>query len=114
MPLPNPRPAIGSPRKAALSPLFLGLLALLVMLASAHAMPGPARGGLLLRGKAGAPPAETLKDTPNHRVVRSAPSPDDPAARTMDQDARRAQSAVVRVLNPIDNSNNLVLPGISL
>lgn len=61
MPLPNPRPAIGSPRKAALSPLFLGLLALLVMLASAHAMPGPARGGLLLRGKAGAPPAEAVQ-----------------------------------------------------
>jgi hypothetical protein len=51
-------------------------------------------------GDAGAPPAETLKDTPNHRVVRSAPSPDDPAARTMDQDARRAQSAVFRVFNP--------------
>jgi Ca-activated chloride channel homolog len=59
MPFPAPRSAIESPRKGALSPLFLGLLALVVMLASAHA--GPARGGLLLRGMAGAPPVEALQ-----------------------------------------------------
>jgi Ca-activated chloride channel family protein len=61
MPFSVPRSALGQPRATALSPLFLGLLALLVMLASAHAMPGPARGGLMLRGPAGAAPVEAFQ-----------------------------------------------------
>ena len=61
MPFSVPRSALGQPRAAALSPLFLGLLALLVMLASAHAMPGPARGGLMLRGPAGTAPVEAVR-----------------------------------------------------
>jgi len=61
MPFSAPRSALGQPRAAALSPLFLGLLALLVMLASAHAMPGPARGGLMLRGPAGTAPVEAIQ-----------------------------------------------------
>ncbi len=40
MPFFAPRPAVEPPRNAALSPLFLALLALLIMLASAHAAPG--------------------------------------------------------------------------
>ncbi|MFD0936588.1 marine proteobacterial sortase target protein, partial [Methylobacterium trifolii] len=47
-------PLLASERRprtvSALSPLFLALLALLVSLASARAMPGPASGSLLLRG----------------------------------------------------------------
>jgi Ca-activated chloride channel homolog len=61
MPLRASRPAIDTPRNAALSPLFLGLLAILVMLASAHATPGPSRGGLMLRGQSGAAPLEALR-----------------------------------------------------
>ncbi|WP_267426508.1 marine proteobacterial sortase target protein [Methylobacterium sp. GC_Met_2] len=61
MPFFAPRPAVEPNRNAALSPLFLALLALLVMLASAHAAPGPARGGLTLRGPAGTAPVEALQ-----------------------------------------------------
>ena len=60
MPFLAPRSALEPPRNAALSPLFLALLALLVMLASAHAAPGPARGGLTLRGPSGTAPVEAV------------------------------------------------------
>ncbi|MGU3538986.1 marine proteobacterial sortase target protein [Methylobacterium sp. A54F] len=65
MPFPAPRFPIGQPRAAAPSPVFLILLALFVMLASAQAMPGPApgatRGGLTLRGPAGTAPVEAVR-----------------------------------------------------
>ncbi|MCJ2066127.1 marine proteobacterial sortase target protein [Methylobacterium sp. J-088] len=61
MPFFAPRPAVEPNRNAALSPLFLALLALLVMLASAHSAPGPARGGLTLRGPAGTAPVEAVQ-----------------------------------------------------
>ncbi|MGU3338893.1 marine proteobacterial sortase target protein [Methylobacterium mesophilicum] len=60
MPYFAPRSAVEFPRSAALSPLFLTLLALLVMLASAHASPAPTRGGLTLRGAARSAPAEAV------------------------------------------------------
>ncbi|MGU3449305.1 marine proteobacterial sortase target protein [Methylobacterium sp. 391_Methyba4] len=74
MPFFAPRPAVELPRNAALSPLFLALLALLIMLASAHAAPGPARGGLMLRGPAGAAPAEAVQLATDISVDVSGPT----------------------------------------
>ncbi|MCJ2116870.1 marine proteobacterial sortase target protein [Methylobacterium sp. J-001] len=61
MPFFAPRSAIEPPSNAALSPLFLALLALLVMLTPAHAAPGSERGGLTLRGPAGTAPVEAVQ-----------------------------------------------------
>ncbi|GJE13207.1 marine proteobacterial sortase target protein [Methylobacterium longum] len=74
MPFTSPRPMIDTPRNAALSPLFLGLLALLVMLASAHAGPVPARGGLMLRGPVGTAPVEAVRLATDIGVEVSGPT----------------------------------------
>ncbi|MHC2107161.1 marine proteobacterial sortase target protein [Methylobacterium sp. CM6246] len=61
MPFFTPRSAAEPRHIATLSPLFLALLALLVMLASAQAAPGPRRGGLTLRGSAGTAQVEAVQ-----------------------------------------------------
>ncbi|MDP4021031.1 marine proteobacterial sortase target protein [Methylobacterium sp. NEAU 140] len=68
------RSAVEPPRPAALSPLFLALLALLVMLASARATPGTERGGLILRGPAGAGPVEAVRLATDVAVEVSGPT----------------------------------------
>ncbi|WP_457104727.1 marine proteobacterial sortase target protein [Methylobacterium sp. P5_C11] len=74
MPFFAPRSAVEPPRNAALSPLFLALLALLVMLASAHAEPGRDRGGLTLRGPAGTAPVEAVQLATDISVDVSGPT----------------------------------------
>ncbi|KAB1073587.1 marine proteobacterial sortase target protein [Methylobacterium planeticum] len=60
MPTPSSCPGFPPepPRPVSLSPLFLALLAVLVMLGSARAQPAPASGGLLLRGLEASRPVE--------------------------------------------------------
>ncbi|MCJ2019222.1 marine proteobacterial sortase target protein [Methylobacterium sp. E-065] len=74
MPFFAPRSAVEPPRNAALSPLFLALLALLVMLASAHAAPGAERGGLRLHGPAGTAPVEAVQLATDISVDVSGPT----------------------------------------
>jgi Ca-activated chloride channel family protein len=74
MPFLSPRSPAGRLRAAPPSPLFLGLLALLVMLASAHAAPSPVRGGLMLRSAAGAAPVEALRLATDIAVDVSGPT----------------------------------------
>lgn len=74
MPFFAPRSAVEPPRNAALSPLFLALLALLIMLASAHAAPGRDRGGLTLRGPAGTAPVEAVQLATDISVDVSGPT----------------------------------------
>ncbi|KQP40866.1 marine proteobacterial sortase target protein [Methylobacterium sp. Leaf104] len=74
MPFSSPRSAVELPRNAAPSPLFLALLALLVLVASAQASPGPTRGGLTLRGSAGGAPAEAVQLATDISVDVSGPT----------------------------------------
>ncbi|XYD07479.1 marine proteobacterial sortase target protein [Methylobacterium sp. NMS12] len=74
MPFFAPRSAVEPPRNAAPSPLFLALLALLIMLASAHAAPGRDRGGLTLRGPAGTAPVEAVQLATDISVDVSGPT----------------------------------------
>ncbi|MGH1588337.1 marine proteobacterial sortase target protein [Methylobacterium phyllosphaerae] len=74
MPFLAPRSAFEPPCNAALSPLFLALLALLVMFASAHAAPGRDRGGLTLRGPAGTAPVEAVQLATDISVDVSGPT----------------------------------------
>ncbi|MGU3362385.1 marine proteobacterial sortase target protein [Methylobacterium sp. M6A4_1b] len=74
MPFFTPRSAVGLPRSAGLSPLFLALLALLVVVASAQASPGPARGGLTLRGSADGAPVEAIRLATDISVDVSGPT----------------------------------------
>ncbi|WP_267358124.1 MULTISPECIES: marine proteobacterial sortase target protein [unclassified Methylobacterium] len=74
MPFFAPRSAVEPPRNAALSPLFLALLALLVMLASAQAAPGAERGGLRLHGPAGTAPVEAVQLATDISVDVSGPT----------------------------------------
>ncbi|TXM65610.1 marine proteobacterial sortase target protein [Methylobacterium sp. WL120] len=74
MPYFAPRSAVELPRNTALSPLFLALLALFVMLASAHASPGASRGGLTLRGSTGGAPVESVQLATDISVDVSGPT----------------------------------------
>ena len=76
MPTPVSRSSslIEQPHTAALSPLFLAALALLIMLGSARALPAPTGSGLLLHGPAGAAPVPALRLATDIAVDVSGPT----------------------------------------